>query len=347
MHLAEILALRSRVGAGVFLALTRRCPLHCAHCSTRSTPDGEQGDDAPYRRLVESFSAEDRPEILALTGGEPTLRPALALDLVRRARASGTRSYLLTGAFFAVRDTWAPDIERVVREVDHLAVSLDRFHELEVPRERIFALLERRLAWGAASLQVVVDEAEVSYARELCGEVVERFGGRLPVLVGAIGPSGRARDWMERAPAAQSLDLAPCAMAAWPVVDFQGRVVACCNQDVVDGPPPPHLLLGSALEHGWGALRRRLEQRILLRALRLMGPHHIDARWGRGAELPAGYCERCRCLGLDKTAEERLEAELARPLWRLLEGQILEALADPSTLPLPGFEPYVTLGRAP
>ena len=61
MRLSDLLALRSVPAAGVYLSLTRRCPLHCAHCSTRSTMRSEQHGGERFLALVDSFSAEDRP----------------------------------------------------------------------------------------------------------------------------------------------------------------------------------------------------------------------------------------------------------------------------------------------
>ena len=44
MHLMEVLELRPVPGAALFLAVTRRCPLSCAHCSTNSMLSSEEHD---------------------------------------------------------------------------------------------------------------------------------------------------------------------------------------------------------------------------------------------------------------------------------------------------------------
>lgn len=346
MHLSEILALRHVPGAGIFLALTRRCPLSCGHCSTSSKTTSEEAEAGPYVRLVESFTSSCRPEVLALTGGEPLLRASLVQRLVRQARSVGTRSYLLTGAWFAQREQWPEAVIRAIDMVDHLAVSIDRFHEAEVPRRGTYALLHHRLASGrAASLQAVGDGPDDPYLHQLCEEVRREFDDRLPVLVGAVGANGRAKGWLRRpVQTERPVEIEPCHMASWPVVDFRGNVVACCNQDVVDGPAPEHLRLGAADVDGWPELRRRLEQRPHLRAIRTAGPRMLGAEWCGRATGEQTVCEACRSLPFDAATEARVEQALGTPLWKAVDIQLRVTLAAHSPLPLRGFDHMATLG---
>jgi MoaA/NifB/PqqE/SkfB family radical SAM enzyme len=76
LHLAEVIELRAVPAAGLIIELTRRCPLSCAHCSTDSTLASEEHPSDGLLRLIDSFEAHDRPQVIALTGGEPLLRPA-------------------------------------------------------------------------------------------------------------------------------------------------------------------------------------------------------------------------------------------------------------------------------
>src|SRR5947209_7466366 len=97
MHLVEILARRQVPAAGVYLSLTRRCPLSCAHCSTNSSLASEEHEATRFTKLVESFTPECRPEILVLTGGEPLVRPKLVRDITDLAHAVGTKVVLASG----------------------------------------------------------------------------------------------------------------------------------------------------------------------------------------------------------------------------------------------------------
>ncbi|PJT49525.1 radical SAM protein, partial [Streptomyces albidoflavus] len=90
---------------------------------------------------------------------------------------------------------------------------------------------------------------------------------------------------------------APCAMAAWPVVAFDGTVLACCNQHTVDRRPvPPHLRLGHIAEDGWGTVRARALDSPLLRAVRTVGPLHLATGHAPDAPPAASYCDACRGL---------------------------------------------------
>ncbi|MBV7248152.1 MULTISPECIES: radical SAM protein [Streptomyces] len=328
MELAELVARRPFPAAGLLIGLTRRCPLRCAHCSTgsdlftRQEPDGGQ-----LERFVGSFTEENRPDVVMLTGGEPLLLPALAERLSTLARRAGSRTALLSGMFFArsgsARNGSAraggrfgglsggrrgaaipPAILRAIRSADHFSASLDVHHEREVPRADVFRALHRIREEGVAvSLHLTGTGAADPYLAGLTRAVQEEFGGQVPCLVNEVRPFGRAASWARPArsgpdPAAAS----PCSMAAWPVVAFDGRVLACCNQDTVDRRPvPAHLDLGHIGADDWATVRRRALESPVLRMLRTVGPTHLAARYGSGP--PAGsYCDGCRALGDDEAA---------------------------------------------
>ena len=358
MHLAELLACRPVPASAVFMALTRRCPLRCRHCSTMSGTASEQQPGAPLRRFAATFTAADHPEYLLLTGGEPLLRPGLVRTLAETARAAGTRSYLLTGAFFAERGRLPAPIRAALESVDHIAVSIDVFHEAQVRRDRVFRLLHELLAMGrAASLQACGTGPDDPYLTELTGHVRREFGDRIPMLVTTVRPAGRARTWL-RTPepglpdpaaserpaserAASELPVperpvpgppaAPCDLLSWPVVAFDGTIAACCNQDVLDSRPvPAHLRLGHVSTSAWPQIRRACVSSAALRALRTRGPVQLAHRFAGPAGSAAGYCATCRSL--PARALRSAEAEADRPAARLIELQAvaLQRAAGPA-----------------
>lgn len=339
MRLAEILALRPVPAAGLFLALTRRCPLHCAHCSTDSSLGSEEHPAGPFRRLVGSFTTGDRPDLILMSGGEALLRPALVRDLANLARERGTRSYLLSGMFFARRRGSVPRrLREAVDAVDHFAASLDEFHEREVGREDVFAALDELLCAGKdCSLQVVGRGPGDAYLSGLLADVHDRFGPALPVLVGSVGAAGRALDWLPppqlRAPRPDpplppSALADPCTLANWPLVGYDGTVLACCHQEVLDGDrPPPHLVLGHAREDGWPTLRERYLASPMLRGLRTFGPRYLRAAFAAGQTPCAGYCATCERLPA-AAMEPQLAAYLATPGAQLLESEVRRMAVD-------------------
>ncbi|MFC4894029.1 radical SAM protein [Streptosporangium amethystogenes subsp. fukuiense] len=319
----DILALRPVPAAAVLMAITRRCPLRCGHCSTGSLPGSEEHPGEIFQRFAGTFTPANRPELVMLTGGEPLLRPRLARSLAETAARSGARTMILSGMFFAPRIPAA--IAGAIEAADHFSASLDAFHEEEVPRRNVFAVMRALLARGKdLSFHLTGSGPDDPYLRDVTAEIRREFHDRIPMLVGRVRPVGRARAGAPvplpvpgggsaagesaapgaetgTAPAAGSAGTVagsgaapalPCAMAAWPTVGFDGTITACCNQDVVDHRPVPgHLRLGHAGADDWSTVRERCLTSGTLRALRTYGPLRLA-----GAPPGRGYCETCRKL---------------------------------------------------
>ena len=322
MELVELIGLRPVPCAGVLLMLTQRCPLHCAHCSTASTMAGPQTDGAALRRLIGTFTPENRPELVMFTGGEPLLRPGLVTELAGEAAARGVRTALLSGMFFARQGRLPDQIREAIRAVDHFSASLDREHEREVPREDVLRTLSTLLDDGmAVSLHLTGHGADDPYLAEVTAQVRRRFGDRVPMLVNEVRAVGRAKSWATAARVVAGPDEAsetaqdparvlPCAMAAWPVIAADGTVLACCGQDAVDlRPAPEHLLLGHIDRDDWPTLRERALNSPELRMIRALGPLHLRSRFGDSdgdgdGDGTAGSTDYCAtCIALPQTTD--------------------------------------------
>lgn len=301
MHLIELMAMRMIPGAGVYFSLTRRCPLSCAHCSTNSSITSAEHDGGIFLRFAHSMSVDAHPEVVLLTGGEPFLRPRLIEQIANHGHEVGFRTQALCGMFFARnRGRIPPAIERAIRSIDHFSASLDVFHEREVGRIDVFNALERILDWGkAVSLQVTGHGSDDPYLVELIADIRQHFRDEVPILATQVAALGRAKEWLEDRPPGQAeapdAPIAPCALAGWPVVAFDGTVVTCCNQDVVDGVDAPHLVLGNAARDTWPAVVDRLGNSAVLRAIRLFGPLYVQQQIV-GEKRCGGYCQSCTSL---------------------------------------------------
>ncbi|MFJ3877684.1 radical SAM protein [Streptomyces sp. NPDC090077] len=299
MELAELIGLRPVPCGGLLVALTRRCPMSCAHCSTSSSMAAtEEPDPGHLLRFLGSFGAEDRPEVVMLTGGEPLLLPELAARLAGLARAAGSRTALLSGMFFA-RDGRVPDrIMRAITALDHFSASMDVHHEREVPRAGVLRALRTVLDAGIpVSVHLTGTGPDDPYLADAVADVRRTFAGRVPLLVNEVRPLGRATGLAPATPPGPDASrAAPCTLAAWPVVAFDGTVAACCNQWTVDRRPvPPHLRLGHIADDDWPAVRARSLGSPVLRMLRTVGPRRLHARYA-DSPAPAGYCRSCHAL---------------------------------------------------
>lgn len=330
MELAEFIGLRPVPCAGLLVTLTRRCPLSCAHCSTSSTSAGEEPGAGRLLDFVGSFTSGDRPDVMLLTGGEPLLRPALVSELAVRAGTAGTRSVLLSGMFFARPDRIPGPVLRAIGAVDHFSASLDAHHEREVPRRSVFRALHQVLDAGTpVSFHLTGTGPDDPYLADVTAHIRREFADRVPMLVNEVRAVGRAASWATAT--AHRPDpgrVSPCAMAAWPVVAFDGTVLACCNQRVVDlRPVPPHLRLGHIADDDWPTVRRRSLSSPLLRMVRAVGPDHLRARYAPAADGP-GYCAGCRELSAHPAVTEGARHDAAGPAGELLDREAARMQAD-------------------
>lgn len=277
-----------------------------------------------FVRFVDTFTVEDHPEVLAISGGEAFLRPALLRELAERAALVGCKTAALSGMFWAKARRIPPPIKRAIDALDHFSCSLDVFHEREVQRADVYRALDTLLAEGKdVSLHLVGLGADDPYLVERTEEIRERFDDRVPMLVNGVSAMGRAAEWHADEPPVASEEPSPCALAAWPLVAFDGTVVACGNEDVVDGPAPAHLRLGHAATDGWPAVRARSQTSGMLRALRTFGPEYLLARHGSATIGCDGYCQTCRRFSEDPGFVERVEAYMDSPSGTLMEEHVL------------------------
>jgi pyruvate-formate lyase-activating enzyme len=358
VHLVELIDKRQVAAAGIFAMLTRRCPLGCRHCSTNSGNDSEEHDGATFLRFARSFREDCRPDFLLLTGGEPLVRPRLVSSLARAARAAGTRSYLLTGMFFARNGTIPGPIHRAIADVDHVAVSIDGFHQEFVRRDQVFRAMGRLAADGVdLSVQLTGWGEDDPDLAENVAAVRTEFGDRVPVLAGLIKPYGRARLLVRPVSGGPVLG-GPCSFAGWPVIGPDGTISACCNQAVVDGVAVPgpgrgrpgHLELGHAARDDWPAVRQRCLTTPLLTAVRALGPD-ATARLAGSGRGDDGYCQACWRLSDSADAGRWAVGPAARSMIALMErrADAADAKQEPTRFVrrqgAAGFADLVLLGK--
>jgi hypothetical protein len=305
----------------------------------------EQHSADPFLRLVESFAPESRPDVMWLTGGEPLVRPRLVTQLAGRAREAGTTTALLSGMWFAERGP-SDSVARALRAVDHVSASIDRFHEAEVPRAAVLAQLSDLLDEGrSVSVHLVVNGPGDPYLGEAVDDIRTVLDDRCPVHVSVLAPVGRGGDITQADLPRASMGADPCELASWPVVVYDGTVIACCSQLAVDGPTPEHLRLGHAAVDTWTVIRERALASPMVRALRTYGPGWIaDRHAGGGCD---GYCETCMSLSDDPAVSVRVGAHMQRPGIDLLERHAAAAMPAARQWVDPPFSELLELGRRP
>jgi pyruvate-formate lyase-activating enzyme len=320
VHLTEIIALRTVPAGALCLGLTQRCPLNCRHCSTNSSLGSADFTEAPFRRIVASFTAESHPGLVVLSGGEALLKAELVRWIGQKARQVGASTQLMSGMYFARERKIAPAVRRAIDAVDHLSASIDAFHEEEVSRADVLRVLRGFADEGKElSVHLVGLDDEDPYLIEAVADVREQLGERVPIAVNHVAPQGRAAGWLGSAapPLPWHPGPEPCMLASWPLVRYDGAVLACCNQELIDMPVVPgHLLLGHAGTDSWETIKERTLSRSLLRAIRVVGPRSVRPEPAGSA---CGYCDTCYGLGEDPGAARGAEQMMARPSMALIE----------------------------
>jgi len=339
LHLMDILFLRTMPAAGLYLSLTRRCPLSCAHCSTNSMMSSEEQGAESLIRFVSTFTPSTRPDLVYLTGGEALLRPRLVRTITEICHAVGTKVCLLSGMFFAREDSIARQLDQTIAMVDHFTASLDIFHEQQVSRSAVLRVLRTFVDRGQdVSIQIAGLNENDAYLRAATNNIREYFADQVPMLVTYIKPIGRGKQWLSAqqitkrkhqsiATPVVEVSPSPCAVASWPVVTFNGSIVGCCNQDLVDdvdGEIAPHLQFGHVATSDWPSVHERYLHSTLMRAIRIFGPEYTMSQYGSGKETCDGYCSTCFKLSRDSEIPTHLQPLLARPTMQFVEEKIIQ-----------------------
>lgn len=121
------------------IMLTRSCPLRCEHCSL--------GDGLDPGGVVSAFREDELREMIlgldpaaytlvTLTGGEPTLFPALIEVAARACREVGLKSMVTTSPVWARTAATARRTARRLRAVDMVVLSYDSHHLHQLGAER-------------------------------------------------------------------------------------------------------------------------------------------------------------------------------------------------------------------
>jgi hypothetical protein len=245
-------------------------------------------------------------------------------------------------------------------QAQHLAsevgteVSIDVFHEKQLGRQSVFGTLHQIQDAGIdISISTVGFGKDDPYLINLVDAVGKEFKNNVPIFVSSIAAVGRARDWdmskqtdnVASSERKLAMDLNGCKYATWPVVTFDGNVVACCNQYVVDGPHPSHLIVGNIKDNDWEYVRRKLLDDAVLRAIRITGPVHIAKRFD-SLDSCSGYCDTCMKLSGIENLSEKIKPWIETDGMKLIEKYIQYFHYNNPLFNLPQFSELLYFGSA-
>lgn len=307
----EITSLSFQLHRVIYVSLTQKCPLRCAHCFVESGPERtEHADLEDFRRWIDSLVAAPSVEVVALSGGEPWSHPAAlryAIDACFRAEVY---SMVCTSGF------WAATPEKASRLLDSyprpngLCLSTDVFHEPFVPLRHLRYAVEAAVERGIEVMyQIVDDDPEGSeFMQRFEREVGFDLVGREQVYVVNLAAVGRAAEELSLSrPSEGNGDLehipdGPCPWLGAPWLHEDGVVCACSNLEVHRTPDHP-LQLGHLNEVDFPALSAATDADPYVQALRILGPRGLVEElpveswgWDRAAFRGGGVCDLCHSL---------------------------------------------------
>ncbi|MEV7008509.1 radical SAM protein [Streptosporangium sp. NPDC051022] len=242
LRFAELEALRRERGRSALLLVTDRCPVGCAHCSVDSRADGPRiTDHALLEEMVEGLCADERLRVVGVSGGEPFVERRGLGYAARRVHESGKALVPYTSGYWGSAGEPPGWIRAVLRLSACVVLGTDAHHAL--PRETVAAAVRAVAAEGTWLVaQVLDDPAQVETAEGVLAEALgEHWRDLAEIHRVRPLPYGRASGLFPRGPRVPGARLGRCGIVNSPTVRYDGRISACCNENVIMGAGPPDL----------------------------------------------------------------------------------------------------------
>jgi hypothetical protein len=177
--------------------------------------------------------------LVGISGGEPFVeRRGLTLAMERLAAARKSVVLYTSGVWARTSvSAWA---RQVIGGADCVFLSTDAQHAQQLPRPAFVRAARTIVEEGAGLVvQVIRDPDMVTLAESL---VEEAFGQSWPdqvdlSLTPAL-PYGRGRQVFAPPSGRPGAEFGPCTALAAPVVRYDGKMTACCNEVVITGGGP-------------------------------------------------------------------------------------------------------------
>jgi organic radical activating enzyme len=245
LKLAEVTTERHTPGRAAALFLTDRCPVGCAHCSVDSRRDSPAiTDHGLLAELVAGLCADAGLRTVAITGGEPFVERRGLSASVRALYEAGKDPVLFTSGIWARRGGQQPAwIASVLSMASCVFLSSDAYHAAAVDEEQ-FASAARSIADAGTPLvaQALDRPADVAEAERLLAVALgPKWDQRAELSLISPLPYGRGEGVFQLGRARAAGDLGRCRILASPVVRYDGRISACCNENVISGKGPGRL----------------------------------------------------------------------------------------------------------
>jgi organic radical activating enzyme len=241
----EFLKKRFAHGRALGLFITDRCPVGCLHCSVDSRSDSPRITDYNlFEQLVDAMCNQTNVELVGITGGEPFIERRGLTLAVHRFDEAQKHIVLFTSGVWARPGRQPKWIEQILPLASCVILSTDGFHARTVG-EAQFVAAARAIQGASVPLIVQLLEspeeiAEVERLLEVALGAAWREYAELSLIRGL--PWGRGASFFRPPDPHLAADMgAACRLLAGPMVRYDGRITACCNEAVLMGHGPARL----------------------------------------------------------------------------------------------------------
>lgn len=299
LRVEDLLRDRFTPGMSVLLFITDRCPVGCAHCSVDSRRDSPTITDyALFGQLVDAICGDESLQLVGISGGEPFAeRRGLTLAM-RRLGAAGKNIALYTSGVWARAGQQPAWIREILPLASCVLLSTDSFHAETVDQARFTGAARAIRAAGVPVIvQVLNRPDQVDAAKHL---LATAFGADWADYadLSYIEPLsyGRGETVFARPPAMPAAGVGACSLLAAPVVRYDGKVTACCNEPLIMGRGPDRLRQSVSSGPGLTAALEAVRSDALLGAIATVGAGAVTAHpaYARLASAQVrGICDLC------------------------------------------------------
>jgi hypothetical protein len=322
LRLDDVLRVRFAPGRSVLLFLTDRCPVGCAHCSVDSRPTSPSISDFElFDGLLDAICEDPRLTMVGISGGEPFVERRGLLRATERLVEADKDIVLYTSGVWAAAARIPDWIPTAIARASTLFLSTDAFHA-EAVDDRRYVRAARTIAdCGVPIVVQVLDLPEMIAEAERLLELAFGKGFRDYADLSLIEPLpyGRGAALFGLPPEVRGGDLPACSLLAAPVVRYDGRVTACCNEQVIMGMGPDRLRRRVATRDELAQVLRQLRRDAVLQVIGRVGAGALTEHPRFADMQDAGYrgiCDFCW------RAQER-SGELDAPTDALLQAMAL------------------------
>ena len=322
----DLLALQRLAWTSITFSVTRRCPLRCGHCITRSAPDLTDpvlGLDTARIWATDILKlAKLGLQHISFTGGEPLMALDAVVLLSQAAHSVGISSYIVTSGAWASTPEVARRVVGRLQHIVHWDIGYDVFHADHLPRARLENVISALSQIDACYTLRVCMSDDDRETKEFLRSIYGLVGDNGVIVLQSTRALGRAESDSEKIRQDQRqphLPMRPC-VSTGLFVRADGTTGPCCSglayEQAANHPFQYNKVVRAGdLVAAWHAWRND----PLLRLLRLVGFAALDG-WLREAGLlnnikfSSDPCEACVSLWRDvPTAGEGLKKLAGRP----------------------------------